>query len=44
MKKPENYLAELRQSDRIFRLDRDTILVYTGREERDARPLPVPKY
>lgn len=38
MKKPENYLAELRQSDRIFRLDRDTILVYTGREERDARP------
>lgn len=36
--KQTNFLADLRQSDRVFRLDRDCLLVYTGRDPRDARP------
>lgn len=36
--KQANFLADLRQSDRVYRLDRDCLLVYTGRDPRDARP------
>jgi hypothetical protein len=36
--KQTNFLADLRQSDRVYRLDRDCLLVYTGRDARDARP------
>ncbi|MBL8020146.1 MAG: hypothetical protein JNM27_10820 [Leptospirales bacterium] len=38
MKKADNYFADLRQPDRIFRLDRDCILVFTGKTEVDSRP------
>lgn len=38
MEKSDNQTIELRGSERVFQIDRDTYLIYTGRDKGDLRP------